>query len=109
MAQAEFSEAIAAVAILFMAGSALAANECAGLPHSSPHPRNALGDFFAGAGAGLNPEAYELEQRGIAARATYEALLAAGAPETLACAAALNSQVFQTVAPMYLRPSRLRV
>ena len=50
MAQAEFSGAIAGVAVLLMAGSALAANECAGLPHSSPHPRNALSDFFVGAG-----------------------------------------------------------
>ena len=106
MAQAEFSGAIAAVAVLLMAGSALAANECAGLPRASPHPHNVLSDFFGGVGAGLNPEAHELEQRGIAARATYEALLAAGAPETLACAAALNPQVFQTVGPMYLRPSR---
>ena len=104
MTQAEFSGAIAAVAILFMAGSALAGNECAGLPHARPY--NALGDFFVGVGAGLNPEAHQQEQRGIAARATYEALLAAGAPETLACAAALNPQVFQTVGPMYLRPSR---
>ena len=94
MARAGFSGAIAAVAILFMAGSALAANECAGLPHS--HSLSAR----------LSPEIYEQQQRGIAARATYEALLAAGAPETLACAAALNPQVFQTVAPMYLRPSR---
>jgi hypothetical protein len=89
-----------------MAGNALAASECAGLPHASPHPRNALGDFFVGAGAAINPEIYEQQRRGIAARATYEALLAAGAPETLACAAALNPQVFQTVGPMYLRPSR---
>ena len=96
----EFSGAIAAVAVLLMAGSALAANEFAGLPHSSPHPRNALSDFFVGAGASLNPEAHEQQQRGIAARATYEALLAAGAPEPLACAAALNPQVFRTIAPM---------
>jgi hypothetical protein len=39
--------------------------------------------------------------------ATYEALLAAGAPEPTACAAALNPQVFQAVAPTYLnRPAR---
>ena len=65
--------------------------------YPTPIPPSTLGDFFGGVGAGLNPEAHELEQRGIAARATYEALLAAGAPETLACAAALNPQVFQTV------------
>jgi hypothetical protein len=40
------------------------------------------------------------------ARATYEALLAAGAPEPTACAAALNPQVFQAVAPIYFgRPA----
>jgi hypothetical protein len=94
MAQAELSGAIAAAAILLMAGSALAANECAGLRHSHS------------LAARLSPEIHDQEQRGIAARATYESLLAAGAPETLACAAALNPQVFQTVAPMYLRPSR---
>jgi hypothetical protein len=104
MSQAEFSGAIAAVAVVLMAGSALAANECARLPHAGPH--NALGDFFGDVAAGMNPELREQQQRGIAARATYEALLAAGAPETLACAAALNPQVFQTVGPMYLRPSR---
>jgi hypothetical protein len=46
----------------------------------------------------LNPEVYEQQQQK-AARATYEALLAAGAPEKLACAAALNPQLFQAVAP----------
>ena len=56
-----------AVAVVLMAGNALAANECAGLPHARPH--NALGDFFVGAGAAINPEAHEQEQRGIAARA----------------------------------------
>jgi hypothetical protein len=92
--QAEFSGAIPAVAVLLMAGNALAANECAGLPH---------GHSLA---SRLSSELHEQEQRGLAARATYEALLAAGAPETLVCAAALNPQVFQTVGPMYLRPSR---
>jgi hypothetical protein len=66
MAQAEFSGTIVAVAVLLMAGSALAANECAGLPHA--HPHSALGDFFVGAGVATNPEAHEQEQRGIAAR-----------------------------------------
>ena len=104
MAQAEFSGAVAAVAIVLMAGSALAANECAGLPHARSH--NALGDFFGGIAEGMDPARYEQRERERAARATYEALLAAGASETLACAAALNPQVFQAVAPMYLRPSR---
>jgi hypothetical protein len=101
MAQAEFSGAIAAVAILFMAGSALAGSECAGLRH-----HNALGDALDNAAATSNPQYYEQLQRERTARATYVALLASGAPETLACAAALNPQVFQTIAPMYLRPSR---
>jgi len=39
-------------------------------------------------------------------RAKYDALLAAGAPEKLACAAALNPDIFQAVASTYLRPSR---
>jgi hypothetical protein len=55
----------------------------------------------------MDPAAYEQQQQQKAARATYEALLAAGAPEQLACAAALNPQVFQAVAPTYLnRPAR---
>jgi hypothetical protein len=86
--------AIAAVAVVLIAGNAMPANECAGLPHSHSLASR------------LSPDIHEQEQRGIAARATYEALLAAGAPETLACAAALNPQVLQTVGPMYLRPSR---
>jgi hypothetical protein len=94
MAQAELSGAVVAVAVLLVAGSASVANECAGLPR---------GHSLA---SRLSSETYEQEQRGIAARATYVALLAAGAPETLTCAAALNPQVFQTVAPIYLRSSR---
>jgi hypothetical protein len=94
MAQAELSGAIVAVAVVLVAGSASVANECAGLPR---------GHSLA---SRLSPDIHEQEQHGIAARATYEALLAAGAPETLACAAALNPQVFQTVGPIYLRPSR---
>jgi hypothetical protein len=35
-----------------------------------------------------------------------EALLAAGAPEQLACAAALNPQVLQAIAPTYFGHSR---
>jgi hypothetical protein len=101
MAQAKFSGAFAAVAIVLMAGSALAGSECAGLRH-----HNALGDALDNAAATSNPQYYEQLQRERTARATYVALLASGAPETLACAAALNPQVFQTVGPMYLRPSR---
>jgi hypothetical protein len=51
--------------------------------------------------AALSPEIYEQRQRQRAARATYEALLAAGAPERLSCAAALNPDVLRSVAPVY--------
>jgi hypothetical protein len=44
---------------------------------------------------------YEQQQRHRAVRATYDALLAAGAPEKLACAAALNPEVLRSVAPIY--------
>ena len=51
--------------------------------------------------------AYEEQQRQRAARATYDALLAAGAPESLACAAALNPQVLQAISGTYFgRPPR---
>jgi hypothetical protein len=93
MMQAYFGGAIV-VALILTTGSAWAANECAALPHSHSLASR------------LDPVRHEQEERGIAAKATYEALLAAGAPETLACAAALNPQVFKTVAPIYLRPSR---
>lgn len=51
--------------------------------------------------ARLSPEVYEQQQHQRAARATYDALLAAGAAETLACAAALNPDVLRSVAPIY--------
>jgi hypothetical protein len=100
--QTGISGAIAAVAVVLMARNALAANECAGLRNYDPNQLFGNGSLSAR----MDPAVYEQRQRERAARATYEALLAAGAPETLACAAALNPQVFQTVAPMYLRPSR---
>jgi hypothetical protein len=55
-----------------------------------------------------DPLAFQEPQRRLRAqRATYVALLAAGAPEPTACAAALNPEVFQAVAPTYLgRPAR---
>ncbi len=43
--------------------------------------------------ARLNPDVDEQQQYQRAVRASYEALLAAGAPEKLACAAALNPEV----------------
>jgi hypothetical protein len=69
MAQAKFSGAIAAVAILFMAGNALAGNECAGLRH-----HNVLSNASDNAAATSNPQYYEQLQRERTARATYIAL-----------------------------------
>jgi hypothetical protein len=72
----EFSGAVAAVAILLMAGSALAGNECAGLPR-----HNALSDFFGGIAAGMDPEIHgrhgvdageERAERGQALQISYE-------------------------------------
>jgi hypothetical protein len=54
----------------------------------------------------LSPARHEQRQREREQRATYEALLAADAPEKVACAAALNPQVFQAVAPTYFGHSR---
>jgi len=104
---ADLGKWIAAAAILaIITGSAYA--ECAGVgPPLRPQSHNGpvsnflggLGNFFAG--AAISPEAYEQQQRQQAARATYEALLAARAPEPLACAAALNPQVHQAIAGTY--------
>jgi hypothetical protein len=54
----------------------------------------------------MNPERYVQLKREEAARATYRALLQAGATEEVACAAALNPDFFRIVAPQYLRPQR---
>ena len=93
-------------AILAMTGSAYA--ECAGVgPPLRPQSPNALSGFLGGVAAHLSPEVYEQQRRRRAARATYDALLAAGAPEPLACAAALNPQVLQAIAGTYFgRPPR---
>jgi hypothetical protein len=90
--------------LLSLAGSASERCPAAAPPHNA---LTALSEVFRGAGAGMSPEVYEQQQRERAAQATYEALLAAGAPEPLACAAALNPQVLQQIAPTYFgRPSR---
>jgi hypothetical protein len=104
------------LAIALSAVLSLASNAYAGCPRewANPPPSNAprtafgnaLGNFFKDAGASVNPEAYEREQREEAAKATYRALLQAGAPEETACAAALNPDFFRIVAPQYLRPQR---
>jgi hypothetical protein len=98
--------AIALLAVLCLAGSAYA-----GCPKEWADPRNVgpgnlASDFFKNWGAGLNPEGYRAQQHEEDARATYRALLQAGATEEIACAAALNPDFFRIVAPQYLRPQR---
>jgi hypothetical protein len=80
---------IAAAAILAMTGSAYA--ECAGVGPPLRQSHNPLSGVLSGVGASLSPYSYQALQRQRAERATYDALLAAGAPEPLACAAALNA------------------
>jgi glucose dehydrogenase len=95
----EMRTVIALLAVLSLAGSAHA-----GCPKewtvSAPQQRNLLRNFAAS----QNPQVYEQQRRDEAARATYSALLQAGATEEIACAAALNSDFFQLVAPQYLQP-----
>jgi hypothetical protein len=95
--------AIALLAFLSLAGRAYAGEDCA-LP--KPPLLGPLGQWARDASARMDPAVFEQQQRQKAARATYEALLAAGAPEKLACAAALNPQVFDAVAPTYFGRSR---
>jgi hypothetical protein len=59
---------------------------------------------WEGLGLHLPQERYEQLQHQRAQKATYDALLAAGAPETLACAAATNPDLLQQIAPMYFKP-----
>ena len=95
---------VALLVLLSLARQASAGADCA-LP--KPPLLGPLGQWARDASARMDPTVYEQQQQQKAARATYEALLAAGAPEQLACAAALNPQVFQAVAPTYLnRPAR---
>jgi hypothetical protein len=83
-----------ATTLLVFANFASSASACPALG-----PRN--GNFLTALGEALSPEVHAENQRLRAARATYDALLAAGAPEPTACAAALNPQVFQAIAPTY--------
>jgi hypothetical protein len=94
--------AIALLGLLSVAGHA-SAGDCA-LP--KPPLLGALGQGFRDLAEAASPELHEQRQRERGQRATYEALLAAGAPEQLACAAALNPQLLQTVAPTYFGRSR---
>ncbi len=58
-------------------------------------------NFLSDMAAAGSPGSAEQQKRERAEHATYVALLAAGAPEVLACAAALDPQLFQTIAPIY--------
>ena len=94
------------LAIALSAVLSLASNAYAGCPKEWANPQsngrgNLLSDFFKDAAA-----SNEQKQREEAAKATYRALLQAGAPEETACAAALNPDFFRIVAPQYLRPQR---
>ena len=88
---------IALFAIQCLASGASAAERC---PAATAPPQNSL------AGR-LSPETHEQEMQQRQMHATYEALLAAGAPESLACAAALNPEILRTIAPTYFgHPAR---
>jgi hypothetical protein len=86
--------AIALLALISLAGRA-SAGDCV-LP--KPPLLGALGQWARDAAARMDSTVYEQRRREREQRATYEALLAAGAPEQLACAAALNPQVLQAIA-----------
>ena len=94
--------AIALLALISLAGRA-SAGDCV-LP--KPPLLGALGQWARDAAARMDSTVYEQRRREREQRATYEALLAAGAPEQLACAAALNPQVLQAIAPTYFGHSR---
>jgi hypothetical protein len=97
---------ITLLAIVSFASSVAAGERCP----AAPPPHNALtalGDVFSGFAAGSSPAIHEQQMQQKQMQATYEALLAAGAPESLACAAALNPEILRTIAPTYFaHPSR---
>jgi len=98
---------IALLAVLCLVGSAYAGSPC---PREWANPQNgpvnALSNLLGDMAAGGSQAIYEQKQREDAAKATYRALLLAGAPEETACAAALNPDFFRIVAPQYLKPQR---
>jgi hypothetical protein len=89
--------AIALLALLSLAGRASAGDGCPIKTRSD----NPISGLLGAMAEGASPAIHEQRQREREQRATYEALLAAGAPEQLACAAALNPQVLQAIAPTY--------
>jgi hypothetical protein len=99
--------AIALSAVLSVASNAYAGcpKEWANPPPSNG-PINTLSNLLGEMAAGGSPAIREEKKREEAAKATYRALLQAGAPEETACAAALNPDFFRIVAPQYLRPQR---
>jgi hypothetical protein len=97
---------VALLVLLSLAGRASAGEDCPVRPQPN-NPISALGRLLGAIAEDSSPTIHEQRQREREQRATYEALLAAGAPEPTACAAALNPQVFQAIAPTYLnRPAR---
>jgi len=95
----------AGVALLtILAAAAFGFTACASAGEACPPaapPSKGLSGVLGGVGAVLSPEIYEQQQHQLAVRAIYDALLAAGAPESLACAAALNPDFLRSVAPIY--------
>jgi hypothetical protein len=63
-------------------------------PPTSNGPGSTLGNFLGDLAASSSPAIREEKKREEAAKATYRALLQAGAPEETACAAALNPDFF---------------
>ena len=107
----EEGEGTMKLAIALSAVLSLVGNAYAGCPKEWANPQsngrgNLLSDFFNDAAASTSPAIREEKKREEAAKATYRALLQAGAPEETASAAALNPDFFRIVAPQYLRPQR---
>ena len=75
--------------MLSFASSTTARERCP----AAPRTHVVFGDLFGAFAAGSSPVVHEHQQREQEATATYQALLAAGAPEPMACAAALNPDV----------------
>ena len=100
--------ALALLALLGISTSAAAGCQIGPPPKN---PIQALGRILKDTGEGASPREREPRQKRLERenqqRTTYQALLTAGAPDEVACAAALNPQVLQAVAPTYFgRTSR---
>jgi hypothetical protein len=94
---------IGAAILLAMTASA-SASECVSLRNVDvTRGLTTSPSFFELLGAQFSPEAYRVMQQRRSQAATYQALLAAGAPEPLACAATLNPDLLPAVAGVYMR------